>query len=318
MNYIHKIGIQSINEYIPENSAFICFASFEKRCITLANIIDLQLIDKAYIFRNCDEPMRMYNNDNAYQIKERIKVASTIEVSINKPVSIAENVLAVTSEIIRSAIKNVIVDISTFTHEALIILIKNIFIYRSFFDSILLVYNGASEYADWLSKGCKYIRNVIGYPGLFRPSHKDHLIILTGFEKERATQLVELFEPDILSVGNGIDPTEQNHINTMDTMKNEFEIWFRNLGIRCDPFNFSCSDITSTIQTIKNQINKYKDVNTVLVPLNTKLSTVSAAMVALQNPQIQVIYPIPEVYNLSYSKPSKNFTVVNFKELMNL
>ena len=52
-----------------------------------------------------------------------------------------------------------------------------------------------------------------------------------------------------------------------------------------------------------------------MVPLNTKLSTLSVALVALKNNKIQVVYPIPEVYNTNYSIPSDNFTVIDLLKL---
>ena len=141
------------------------------------------------------------------------------------------------------------------------------------------------------------------------------MIILTGFEKERATQLVELFEPDVLSIGNGSEPTDENHRATMEGMKQEFSEWFGNLGILWTSFEFSCSNIEKTIDDIKKEINNPEE-NIVLVPLNTKLSTISAALVALKDERIQLVYPIPEIYNRDYSVPSESFTILDFKGLL--
>lgn len=310
-----KEHISQINDYIPENSAFICFASFELRCCTIAQRIDNRKLKRAFVFRNTDPPMDRYNASNFNAICAAIKQIAIAEVSLNMPVDVADKIFSAVREIIDFSIPNIVVDISTFTHEALLILLKALHIHRDSFDSIYLIYNGASEYSKWLSKGCKDIRNVIGYPGYFNPSYKDHMIILTGFEKERATQLVELFEPDVLSIGNGSEPTDKKHLDTMSEMKDEFTTWFNNLGTAWEPFDFSCSDITSTMEKITAEINKRNNENIALVPLNTKLSTISAALIALQNERIQIVYPVPEIYNTEYSKPSDNFTIVNLKNV---
>lgn len=197
------------------------------------------------------------------------------------------------------------------------LLIKTLSIYVSSFDSIKLVYNGANEYASWLSKGCKEVRNIIGYPGLFKPSQKFHLIILTGFEKERATKLVELLEPDFLSIGNGIEPTDKNHQDCMCNMKTEFETWCGSLqGIYNTSFDFSCSDIVNTMDTMQKLISENNNHNIIIVPLNTKLSTIAVGLVALRNPKVQLCYPIPELYNMEYCIPSDNFTIVDLKEVL--
>ena len=311
---IQKEHISKINDYIPADAAFIGFASFESRCYTIAQMIDNCKLKRSFVFRNVDSPMNLYNASNFKIICEAIEHIDVVEVSLNTPVNVADKMFSTVWEIINSSITNIIVDISTFTHEALLMLLKTLHIHRDSFSSIYLVYNGSSEYSKWLSKGCKDIRNVIGYPGYFNPSYKDHMIILTGFEKERATQLVERFEPDVLSIGNGSEPTDKNHLSTMSAMKDEFTAWFNNLGTAWAPFDFSCSDITSTIEIIDAEINKGDNENIILVPLNTKLSTISAALIALQNKRVQVVYPVPEIYNPEYSKPSDNFTIVNLKD----
>lgn len=313
---LQKEHVSKINDYIPVDCAFICFASFESRCYTIAQNIDVGSVKKSFVFRNIDPPMNLYNVGNLETICKIMEEISVVEVSLNTPVSMADKMFSVIWEIVNSAITNVIVDISTFTHETLLILLKTMYIHRDSFSSINLIYNGASEYSEWLSKGCKDIRNVVGYPGFFNPSYKDHMIILTGFEKERATQLVELFEPDILSIGNGSEPTDENHLDTMCEMKKEFDAWFSNLGTSWEPFDFSCSNIQSTMEKISIEINKSDNKNIILVPLNTKLSTIAVALIALQNEKIQVVYPVPEVYNTIYSKPSENFTVIDLKEIV--
>ena len=313
MECIVKVAKDDINSKIPSNSALICFASFEKRSTSLANSIDSSKLKLSFVFRNVEAPMDNYNLENYKTICDKLQ-CETIDIQIDNPVGIADGLFRVIQKIITYEIKSLIVDISTFTHEALLMLIKTVNKYNEAFSSLILIYNGASSYSDWLSKGCKAIRNIIGFPGRFNPSYKTHMIILTGFEKERATQLVELFEPDILSIGNGSEPTDENHRATMEGMKQEFSDWFGNLGIPWTSFEFSCSNIEKTINDIKKEINNKE--NIVLVPLNTKLSTISAALVALNDEQIQLVYPIPEIYNRDYSVPSNHFTILDFKELL--
>lgn len=226
-------------------------------------------------------------------------------------------------ELIQREEKTVIIDISTFTHEALLILIRLIYDNRNSFECIKCLYNGASSYSYgdrfermWLSKGCRDVRNVMGYPGKIAPKMKDHVIVLTGFEMERATRMVELLSPDKLTLANGNEPTEEEHDEVMKFFRGEFDRWKNNfLGILEQPLSFSCRDVEKTINILKEKTKGGED-NFILVPLNTKLSTIAVGIVALSNTDIQVCYAIPEMYNMeNYSEPSNNITVLDLQIL---
>ena len=55
----------------------------------------------------------------------------------------------------------------------------------------------------WLSKGVKEIRSVLGFPGEILPSRKNHLIVLTGYEYERAKTIIDILQPYSLALGFG-------------------------------------------------------------------------------------------------------------------
>ena len=127
-----------------------------------------------------------------------------------------------------------------------------------------------------------------------------------------------MLDPDTLSIGTGIEPTNTNHQEIMAQFEDKFKEWLGNLqSISHSQFAFSCSDIIGTMSNLKKKIEDSPNDNFIFVPLNTKLSTISLALVALYNPTVQVCYPIPEIYNTSYSKPSENFTIVDLKKLLN-
>jgi len=67
-----------------------------------------------------------------------------------------------------------------------------------------------------------------------------------------------------------------------------------------------------TYKKIKEELNKYSNVNRIIVPLNTKISTLAAGILALENPSIQVCYSEPEIYNFDgYSKEGDNVTIID-------
>lgn len=226
-------------------------------------------------------------------------------------------------EALANSTRNLLIDTTTFTHETLLILLRIVHLFRSSFDSVVCLYTGAGEYSPgydaentWLSKGCKDVRNVIGFPGIIRPKEKTNLIILAGFELERATKLIELVEPDFLILGNGIEPVNPNISDTMAFFQSKYDSWKAEYKVieKVD-FDFSCRDIQKTVETLSSIISGAPNENYILVPLNTKLSTISTAIVALGNQKIQLCYAVPEVYNYgNYSTPDDKITAIDLKD----
>lgn len=317
MEIILKKRLGELNMFVPDKVGFICFASFESRCLSIPRIIDQNKIVKTWVLRNNYGRTAETNQNNFGTIKELSRSIKEIEFSLKHSDRIADLIYALMKEIIELQIEKIVVDISTFTHEVLLILIKAIFVSKNYLKKVLFLYNGAERYSNWLSKGCKDIRNVVGYPGYWNPAYKYHLIVLSGFEQERITGLVEMLEPDSLSLGVCSDSTSDNHNETILQYRKRFDDWARNLQVlkKYEKFNFSCINIEETIRNIEKIINSNSKMNYILAPLNTKLSTVAAGIVALKNETVQLCYPIPEAYNVEYAVPSENVTIVDLLSL---
>lgn len=317
MEKIIKKRLDELNNFIPDRVGFICFASFESRCLSVPKAIDQGKIVKTWILRNNYGRTAETNQVNFDIIKELSKNKEELEFSLKRSDKIADLIYKLMKELKTMHIEKIIVDISTFTHEVLLILIKALYIVKNNFEKILFLYNGADRYAEWLSKGCKDIRNVVGYPGYWNPAYKYHLIVLSGFEQERITGLVEILEPDSLSLGVCSDSTNDNHNDTIQRYRKRFDDWARNLQVlkKYERFDFSCTNIEDTVKSIEKITNLNSEMNYILAPLNTKLSTVAAGMVALKNENVQLCYPIPEAYNIEYALPSENATIVDLLSL---
>ena len=327
MDSIKKTHKILINEILPSSYAFICFASFEGRSVSVPLALNTKAIDRAFVLRNVSHNAERENKENVEQICNYIHCHELIDLNLSIPASVADAIAEVVRGLVNGDKKTVVVDISTFTHEALLILLKLLHDNMEKLDKIYCLYNGASKYSGgvspneiWLSKGCRDVRNVIGYPGLLKPSSKNHLILLTGYEYERATRLIEILEPDLLSLGDGNEPTDSNHEKAMDYFKEKFKKWKDGFqGVVCNSFPFSCSNVEETIVALNQIIEKFPNENYIIVPLNTKLSTVASAMVALHDNRIQLCYAIPEMYNSQqYSTPSDNVTIINLNKIDSL
>ena len=131
--------------------------------------------------------------------------------------------------------------------------------------NITFLYTPAKEYdpgveleKKWLSGGIKGVRSVLGFPGELRPSRKSHLIILVGFEVERAGKLIESYEPSTLSLGIGDDdPIHQGHleVNThkFERLKNNYP----HAGV----FSFSPKDAYKVRDAILREVESLQDQN---------------------------------------------------------
>jgi hypothetical protein len=216
----------------------------------------------------------------------------------------------------------VVLDISTFTREVLLILIKVLSLKRFSNLTIKVVYTPNESYSNdgqinWMTKGIREIRSIIGYSGLHSPSKKLLLLILNGFEEERTEQIIESFEPERIVLGK---PNANDSINSLlnGIACSKFEhIKAKYINIVNQEFEFSCTDINFTISELTRVIEENSDYNIVISPLNNKVSTVAAAVVALRNEDIQICYASANQYNIDVkTKASDYFLVYNLNELL--
>jgi len=314
----NTVNKKDINSYVPDKFALLCSASFEERSTTIPLSLDINKIIITKIFRSLK-----FDNQNAInKITGKLNDSEIIELDLTNPITVANILTNTIKELSSMKGISLIIDITTFTHEVLAMLLKLIYENKQCFSSILCLYNGASDYSNsknievsqmWLTKGCRDVRNIVGYPGRLSPAVKTCLVIFTGFELERATRLIELLEPDKIIFGKGIDATDSNHNKAMEYFHNKFDEWKNNYKYNnCIDVSFSCKNVDETIQIVTELVAKNPDDNFILVPLNTKLSTIAISIVALNNAKIQICYPIPEMYNTeNYSSPSDNITIID-------
>lgn len=314
-NEMVKIPVSSLNDILKANTALITCASFEERSLVVAQHINSELIAHAFVFSTDFSP-------KIIDTKERIKAIFTGKsteylIQKNNPFDHLKSAYDMVQKIDGCGIKKILVDITTFTHEMLLILLNVLWRKKDTYDSLDFVYNGAKEYCPdvfdggkWLSKGCKEVRNVLGYPGLLIPKKQSCLIILVGFEHERASGLIDMVDPDQLFIGCGITQsahvTSEMHIGPMK----EFEAMHKSLlasRANVSTFEFSAKDIASTLYSIEKIVEETKEYNHIIVPMNTKISTLAVGMAAMNDPSIQLCYAEPETYNFdNYSTPGNS------------
>ncbi len=306
---MNKIPISDFN--LPERlrfDYFICSSSFEERCLTLASTISKDLIDNVII---CHFENNYEISDERLERLKQLFQEKQIEVEILKkhqPINNFDSFYKWFNSFKKKSI--IAIDITTFTRENLLMLLRIAYFKKNDFE-FHLFYTPSNHYSIsdsskeiWLSKGVKEIRSVFSYPGDFSSLKKFLLIILTGFEYERAQTLIDIYEPAKLVLGKASTIKSINPELAKINEENFNHLQIMNSG--SDTFEFSCINLEETIQTVKNQILMYgSDYNIVIAPMNNKLSSLSVGLVAIEDSTVQVCYASTNQYNINgYSSPS--------------
>ena len=279
----------------------ICSASFEERCLAVASTINKDAIDVAIVCRYNGYAQLSENNN--YKLLETLgNKAMAVSLDKDQPLAIYDTLHDI---VIEQSPRSVLLDISTFTRETILITLM-LFKQDDFKDiDVTLCYVPADRYSAskndavsdiWLSKGVNEIRTVLGYAGSFTSLKKTLLIVLVGFEKERAEILINRFEADKLYLG--YVPPQESHNEALSEINIANFTRLVSIVGDCNTFEFSCRYLERTYDALKDIIESNKDeYNIIISPMNNKLSTLAVANVAFEYPDVQVCYASTNQYN---------------------
>jgi len=308
-----KIALDALSSALPTRiNVFICSASFEERSTVIPKAIDPSRVDHAIVCANKVTFTPLIDQTAAGLLAMFSGRASLAEMSMDNPLVIADHLQREMRKAGSGPNRTYVADITSFTHEALLILFRVLQAMVTPSDSVICLYNGAADYSvglppdsKWLTKGVGEIRSVLGYPGEIVPTRRVHLIVLVGYEMERAERIIGQYEPSMLSLGYG-SPLESISPPLHDLNKK----FYSRLSDRyrsVSEFTFSCEDPLAAKASVEKRVNAASGFNVFVAPMNTKLSTVGVALAAFDNPAIQLCYATAEQYNFSsYSIPSTN------------
>lgn len=321
MNKLDRMNIRNLNSFLKDDfDIFICSASFEQRCVSIPAKVKRKNFKKTIIVENMIGSELL--KDNAQQIHTLFsKKATPVKVNLNSSLEIADRITKEINAVSGRKLK-VLIDVTTFTHDVLMICLKILRI-NNRVKSITCVYVNAAEYCPghslatkWLSQGCEEIRPVLGYPGMLLPSQKTHLIIVVGYEYNRAFDLISALEPNSISLVYG-SPNEA--ITEKDHEANQV---FNDL-VKQMAFEFSdvesikipCNNPPKTAEALQELYDAHEMDNIIVVPMNNKMSTVGVSLSAFNNEKIQVCYAPAVIYNESnYSLPGTECFVFSLEK----
>lgn len=317
-----KIIASEIKSTIKKIDLFISSSGFETRSKSFALALEPNTIAQGFILHIDENYLASY--ENLKELEDKIPHIKTLQHPKNNPLETYDIILNELSnfydENLGKASLNIIIDVTTFTREILLILFKAInreqYISKS---HIRLVYTPAENYpCDWLTKGVRYIRSIFGYSGMILPSKKLMLVILNGFENERTEEIINSFEPNAILLGKpSCEDSINDKLNARGNEKFEY-VKQRHISIIQEEFEFSCIEVDKTVTVLEKLVKKYEeDYNIILSPLNNKISTIAVALVALKNENIQVCYASANQYNINeYSIPSDYFLIFDMNEFL--
>lgn len=307
---IRKFLLSELSAQIPlDDFSYICFSSFETRCLSVARIVKNSKMSSSAIFFY--DEFSQCTSSHLAKLKKYLKRNTQIfMLGTSSPWSTADSFNSYISTLKQNGLRKLLVDITCFNREALLILLNILNARKVDFDSIYFVYTEANRMSDFLSFGVRDIRSVLGYPGIVSPLKKDHLVLLFGYEFDRARSLIEAYEPSAISISvpsvdASISPSLYKKHTKFRTKLNTFvELLQSFYGKEVHFFDLSLIDPYAARDQLASHIRTVSSYNTIIAPLNTKISTVGAGLCALKLPNVQITYSQMSAYNYSsYSTP---------------
>lgn len=201
-------------------------------------------------------------------------------------------------------LRAVTVDITTFPREELLLLLRYLDNHTQR-GQIRLLYGEPAKYATedeneedrWLTRGVRSVHPVPGFGGIQFPGRPKILAIILGHEGERTHICVRRHQPDkIVFIPQGQEQhheglreisEQQNH--EIVALYGKEHVWGTGLSSR---------GVLETIHVISEIFGKYRySFNLFVAPNGTKLQLLGLYLVARRNPEIQITYATPAIYN---------------------
>jgi hypothetical protein len=202
-----KVSLDTVKDSLKKHyDVFIASASYEERSESIINAIDAE-IKFDYKLVSLSIPHKDLIKENLSVFEK--KGFTIVEVNNSNQIETVSNFVLQLNNILENRPKaSFLIDITTFTRQTLLILIRLLRNSLTKENEIQFLYTPAKEYSiglpyneKWLTRGILEVNSVFGYSGVIRPSRGYHLIILMGYEVERASSLINAYEPSRITVG---------------------------------------------------------------------------------------------------------------------
>lgn len=310
-----KVTINRINSSLDNvYDVLICSASFEDRSVCIPNKVKRKNFKKIIVLENSNGSDLIKNNAKKISELYKQKVVN-LKIDYSDSLSLADRIVKEVNSISAKAKKiSVLLDITTFTHETLMVCLKVMRI-NSKIRRVTCVYVTASEYCPgyqisnkWLSRGCKNVHPILGYPGMLLPSLRTHLIVIVGYEYNRAFEMISALEPNSISLVYGspddaLTEKDKEANSIFNDLIKQMAFEFSNIESSTIP----CGNPNQTSLELQKIYDCHDNDNIIVVPMNNKMSTLGVELSTRKNERVQICYAPAVVYNeANYSIPGKD------------
>lgn len=183
-------------------------------------------------------------------------------------------------------------DISTFNRQNLLTIL---FLLRKKYGikNLICYYTVPQDTNIYISKFAQSASTIPFFDGMQSIDKNKLLVLLAGFEFDRAMYLYEKIEPSRTVIAIGDEPTDQRfyEINrkVVDKLKNNIQ--------DCEEIKVSANNPFKAKDDLEKIINEYdNEYNIIMAPMNTKLQVLGLYLSWENFPEIQVVYSCPEKF----------------------
>ncbi len=286
--------------------------SFEERSLVVAEVLAKADLRRWLVIVNEDI------ETDISAIRERAEVIAAgagvrieyLQASKRDPLPLADAFVGLASRLSSDEGVNWAADITTMTHEMLLILVAAADEIIEPWRNLQLVYNVAGAYSGedtpeekWISRGIHQVRSVIGYPGAWSPGEQTKLVALPGFDSERMRRMVEEIEPDQLIVGIACPVGERHAWSEKKNRGIAEQLLNTRKGAT---FDYPALDPLGAVDAVISVLKETTG-NVLIAPLNSKITTAAIGILVRLKPEWQICYAAAIIYNLKYATPSDCF-----------
>jgi hypothetical protein len=170
--------------------------------------------------------------------------------------------------------------------------------------SIRLLYVSPQDYGDWLSEG--YTQTIV--PPFFEgPSSLDKkmaLLLLTGFEYDRAINLIDDIQPSTVIIGKPKPGTSDKFIDISDRIVDQL---VKTRKVESKIYEVPANDPFNCQSTIESIIKDHPDYDFLVAIMGSKLEVLGTYLAYEKSKNFRIIYALPLIYNVGdYSKGCNN------------
>ena len=279
------------------NTMMICRAGIDTCTTFISNALADSKPAKKLVFYSTDmsESEQFQSNKNIIDNHATLKAELTSEDPLEK----CKKIEYIMSDFLEDYNQgHILVDITGFTHEELLIVIRQLYEHNDImsemihFASVPAERMGSNLYNPYSEK----CRSAIEFYGNMEILNKTHLIALCGPGDKYVEQFINEYEPEYISLGIPVpeDDFSENirkrSLKTSERLKNLF-------GNNVKIFDYSPNDPVNVMKLLGEVIEPASEHNTIIAPLYGRLSTLGTGLFALLNPEVQICNPGIEAYS---------------------